>query len=466
MNNKGFTLIELIISIAIFGVVLTATYSMLNIGIQSHEMVIDSSEMQSDVRYSLETVNEKIKYATAGFAVTKDDFDPSNNILADKWNYFGLTADKKSFAHFKWNSEEEKHEVNILATAPEDIIYDITFKKATDKEDNLIEYELKGMKNDKEVFDVKTQLDALNAIQIIDWGDYHKRAIAFAYRTDETPTIDDPVIAALNMIIDKSGSMGWSIDGYDGTRMELLKETLTADDGIFKILKDSYAYVSFTPFSSSAFLGKDYISIADKYQEIINYVNGIGTGGATNTGDGLRRSYYKMKYFNENKEDYGLNSSQKIKNYLILLVDGQTNTASLEDYYWDYINNGWQFQYEFYLNDGEHNYLTQYGNSGDEYVEEVGKMIQDDLDLEISKKYIIAYAASSNESENEQLLENIKEIAEDIGIETDNSDIENNFEDNENVFVATDQDSLKDTFEKIGEYVKEDMWQVNGPKVN
>ena len=452
MNNKGFTLIELIISIAIFGVVLTATYSMLNIGIKSHDMVIDNSEMQADVRYSLETVNEKIKYATAGFAVTEDDFDPGNNKMVDSWNYFGLTADKKSFAHFKWNSEKEEHDVNILATAPEGIVYDITFDKVTDKEDNLIEYELKGIKNNREIFDVKTQLDALNAIQIIDWGDFNKRAIAFAYRTDDTPTINEPVIAALSMIIDKSGSMGWSIAGYDGTRMELLKETLTSDDGIFNILKDSYAYVSFIPFSSSAYIGRDYISIADKYQEIKNYVNGIETGGATNTGDGLRRSYYNMKNFTENKENYGLDNSQNIKNYSILLVDGQTNVASFTS---------WP---NFYLSDGTPDSLYYYYDGY--YVRDVGEMIKDDSDLEISKKYIIAYAASSEEDQKEELLKNIKEIADYIDIETDNNDIYNDFEDNENIFVATDQESLKETFKEIGEYVKEEMWQVNGPKVN
>ncbi|MDM8535111.1 prepilin-type N-terminal cleavage/methylation domain-containing protein, partial [Clostridiaceae bacterium HSG29] len=270
-NNKGLTLIELIVAMAIASILMVVAYSMLGVGIESHKIVTEEFTEQSSVRYSIETINTALRFSSVGFAVTEEDFQPVYNGsdvdgLVKPWSYIGLSPTKDAFVHYKWRddgSDDGIYDADILAEAPENVVYDITFARADEiDENNLLKYILKGFKNSKETFSVQTELEALNALQIIDWGDSINRSVAFAYRTDETPEISERPVAGLAMVIDESGSMDRAMDGdytytnLDGNnpqRVALLKDTLNKDDGgLFSILKESESYVSLIPFSYTA----------------------------------------------------------------------------------------------------------------------------------------------------------------------------------------------------------------------
>jgi len=483
-NNKGITMIELILSIAIASILMIAAYSMFGVGLKSHKVVTKEFTEQSSIRYSIDTINTALRFSTVGFAVTEDDFKPVYNGedvdgLVKPWSYIGLSPSKDAFVHYKWKndgSENGIYDAEILAEAPENVIYDIVFKKADEiDKNNLLSYTLKGYKDSKETFSVQTELEALNALQIIDWGDSSNRAVAFAYRIEETPEISERPVADLAMVIDESGSMDWAMDGsrtytdVDGDnpqRMELLKDTLNKETGgLFSILYESESYVSLIPFSNNADYPNPFYKVRDKIDDLRNSVDNLDPNGATNTGDGMRRAYYQINDFNDNPPEE-IKPDQEIKNYMVVLVDGDTNRSTVEGE-WHRFWFWWTFDESnpliYYLDNGnviDHNNYGVISDDRKPYIEAIGNKITSSNDFDIEKVFLIGY---SNKSDD---LEGIKEIAEALGVPIAITDPGENYINNDSVFIATDKESLSNAFEIIGNYINEDLWQVSGPRLN
>ncbi|MEA1975810.1 MAG: vWA domain-containing protein [Bacillota bacterium] len=483
-NNKGITLVELIIAISIASIMMATGYLMFGVGLESHTVVTEEFNQQSTIRYSIETINKALRFSTVGFAVTEDDFQPVENGndvdgLVKPWSYLGLSPDKDAFVHYKWvddGSTEGIYDMEILAEAPENVTYEMIFSRVSDiDENNLLKYNLKGTRNSEEMFSIETELEALNAIQIIDWGDAAKRSVAFAYRTEETPEISERPVAALGMVIDESGSMDLAMDGsssytnLDGTnpqRVSLLKDTLNKDDGgLFSILEESESYVSLIPFSTNANDPGIFYKVKTDKDTLKSDVNDLNPNGMTNTGDGIRRAYYKLFDFNNNPPSE-IDSNQEIKNYMVVLVDGNTNTATVEGewrlFWW-----WWSFNEDsplnYYLGDGDIVHENDYGNTSDArkpYVEVIGDMVTNSNNLNIAKYFVIGYSNRSSD------LEGIKEIAEALDITVNTDDPTEQYINNDSVFIATDKESLTEAFNIIGNYINEDLWQVSGPKLN
>ena len=501
-NKKGFTLIELIIVIGISSILLTAAYGVFALGLKSHNTVSDEFLKQADIRYSIEIINETLRYSSVGFAITEDDYNPvevSGDVtgLVKPWSYIGLNEDKTAFMQYKWyddGSEEGKYKAILLAAAPEGSTYEIVFTKdSSDGDNKMIKYTLKGFNNGNEMFSVETKLEALNALQIINWGDNNKKAIAFSYRTEETPVISEQPVAALAMIIDKSGSMDFDLDGNEipygsdkKSRMDYLKETLTDNnDGLFAILGESDSYISLIPFSSTANNPSDFYRAYTDRTDLDDEVESFNPDGATNTGDGMRRAYYKLDAFYNNPPTE-ISSDQGIKKFVVVLVDGETSAASVEG---RFIGRRWWRKIsvnrnnpEFYGADGnidnstfyflsdtnssssetDEVYTTGAGNQldtvvGAPYVNFIGNKIQSTLGLE--EAFVIGY------SNNNDDLNSVADIARALGITVTTQDVNENFANNEFVFIASDQESLKEAFANIGGYINENLWQVSGPKL-
>lgn len=521
---KGFTLVELIVAIAVASIILAVAYNILYTGVKGYGGSRASFEKQSDIRYAVEVTNNAIKYATAGFAVTQADFQPviggGGQItgLVKPWNYVGLSPDKSAIWQYLYVDDggTGTYETKVLAQGAAGTSYELTFKKNTHaQEDKVIDYRLVVEKNGERE-EISTALEAINALHIIDWGDINNPAIAIAYRTDDTPTISKKPVAALSMVLDTSGSMSWGMNGY-GTyittsnprRISLLKETLNdSEDGLFQILSQSDVFVSLVPFSYTANIPNanygyvyglsksKFYKVVNEKDDLVTLVEALNTGGGTNTGDGIRRAYYQLKSFNDNKSYYGLSSTVPVKNYMVVLVDGVTTIGSasidVEPYGWGYI--GYFRNFVTHGNDigttfystrfNATNYLSPYtkltgdtierpvGNGsvldddyGTPYVETIGNLTQSG-GTKIDQCFVIGYSNDRDASGNYPELESLAGIAESIGIDVSTTDASEKFVNNDFVFIATDKESLKKAFDDIGGYINEALWQVEGPKLN
>ena len=530
-KRKGFTLIELIIAISIGLMVMVIAYNILFIGIRGHSSTFRSFENQADIRYAIETTNNAIRFSTVGFMVTEDDFKPvveNGEIkeLVKPWNYIGLGPDKKSIVHYKYVSIDGKtgyYKMDVLTHGLEDLIYDLKFTKPSEtQEDKIIRYMLK-VSNNRKSDTIATEVEAINALHIIDWGDAKKPAIALAYRTEETPEIHKKPVAAISMVLDTSGSMNWGMNGEGTTttgingnnpvRLSLLKNTLNdPNGGLFSIFKESDVYVSLVPFSYNAnmphsnYNSKDVnridlssfynVKISDEKNKLQTMVNALTADGATNTGDGMRRAYYQLKKFNENKSSYELNSKQQVKNYMVVLVDGVTTAGSaninirrngygyfdnfltsMEDLGIFYTNNrnlsgyGWlagkhPSGYTYYLTNQKHsvgNGVSLDITYGEPYVQKIGEMIQGSKIID--QAFIIGYSNAKDRYGKFYELESVTNIARSFGITVGDNEANEKFINNDFVFVATDRESLREAFENIGGYINEELWQIDGPKL-
>ena len=518
-KKKGFTLIELIIAMGIGLMVMIIAYNVLFVGIKGHSSALKSFENQADIRYAIETTNNAIRYASVGFTVTEDDFKPIEKDgdvvgLVKPWNYIGLGPDKKSIVHYKYiskNKDKGYYEMEVLANGLDNITYDLKFTKPNNSiESKLIKYILE-IKKDGQSEIITTEVEAINSLHVVDWGDAKKPAIALAYRTEETPEINKKPVAVVTMVLDVSGSMAKNMEGNNPTiskpsRLSILRDTLNdPNEGLFSIFSNSDVYVSLVPFSTNANMphsnyntktikngaSKFYnVNNVDDKDKLIKMVNDLSADGGTNTGDGLRRAYYQLMKFNEEKNSiYKLNTNQEIKNYLIVLVDGITtfgsrnvqittgnfftgNKYKINDFITDnsdltnrYLQISGSTIQVGGGNISSGNYKIAIGKGSDldndhgkAYVDRIGNIIQSSKIVD--QAFVIGYSSVKKD------LASVADIAKALGIKVKENEEKNNFKDNEFVFIASDKGSLVEAFNNIGGYISEDLWQVEGPRLN
>ena len=376
----------------------------------------------------------------------------------------------------------------------------------------MIKYILK-VKNDGHENVISTEVEAINVLHIIDWGDAKKPAIALAYRTEETPEIYKKAVAAMSMVLDTSGSMKWNMDGGNPTsskpsRISLLQNTLNENDkGLFSILDKSDVFISLIPFSNNANITKNNynnvtdeeaikfhnVKVEDDKNKLKNMVNTLTADGGTNTGDGMRRGYHQLIKLNDEKRDkYSLNVNQEIKNYMIVLVDGVTTFGSRNvkvQYNWfplytvytakefitddkdildGYLMGEGTYKRVGPINEGDNRKAIGNGaeldeNHGEAYVKKIGEEIQN---TKLNYKPLIDQAFVIGYSNKDSELQSLTNIATSLGIEVNSNEANEKFENNDFVFVATDKDSLEKAFENIGGYINEELWQIEGPRLN
>lgn len=514
-SRKGFTLIELIIALTIGTIVIITTYNILFTGTRIQSKTIESYENQADIRYSIETTNNAIRFSSVGFLVTEDDFKPKIKNgklrgLVKPWNYIGLGPDGKSIMHYQYvpiNKDNGEYKTEVLAEALEDMNYNMQFTKDQDGlNKNIIKYILTINENGKKNI-LSSEVDAINSLHVINWGDVSNPAVALAYRTEETPEINKKPMASIAMVLDTSGSMNWGMDGKDSTinkdnqrRITLLKETLNdKSEGLFSILSETESNVCLVPFATNANTSNEFynINIESKKDILEGMVTSLSADGGTNVGDGMRRAYYRLKSFNEKPE----NANREKKNYIVILVDGVTTYASANIFITQDTHGGvWYGEKDTFIeNDikvGNQTYTSNYeisGNRlikdqkyklakndklprvigdggkldveyGEEYVKLIGKNIQNS-NL-VDQAFVIGYSNAKDKDGKFHELESVTNIARSLGIAVEDSEASEKFTNNEFVFVASDRKSLNDAFKNIGGYINEDLWQVQGPKLS
>ncbi|WP_350344540.1 prepilin-type N-terminal cleavage/methylation domain-containing protein [Proteinivorax tanatarense] len=513
-DEKGVTLVEVVLATAIGLVLITVAYNMLFVGVKSHSTSVKIFEEQSDMRYAAETINNTLRFASVVFAVPEEQFAPDLDHrgritgLAKPWNYIGLSPDGDALVHYEYNDDTDSYIMNVLAQPEEDLTYQLNFSKSSEaQDDKLIKYFLRGFKDDLEKYEISTEVEALNALHVIDWGDESNMSVALAYRTEETPEIHQRPVAAMTMVLDTSGSMDWNLDGnrprgQEKSRMQILKETLIR---MFSVMEDNGGeniYARLVPFHSNANsphpnYGEDpekFLKVQNDNVDWNSLINSLSADRGTNTGDGIRRGYHHLLDFNNNLGNYGLTDDTEVENYMVIMVDGVSTMASADvwEHWWhgygysDYIlddknisyndrnhwvrfpsqesnpSNRWNYQGRWHIGDGGDlcDLATDYVNQIGEDLIQAKDPAAEDLGLD-GNVFVIGFSNLDEE------LESVKDIAKAVGIEVaeDDSDVENDFIDNDRVFIARDGDKLDEIFKNIAGYISEDLWQIEGPRI-
>lgn len=525
-NQKGYTLLEVILAMAIGFMLMAVIWSILGLGVRSQSFTANEYEKQANMRYAIETINNRMRFFTVGFAVTEEDFEPSYNNASGElegvvapWSYIGLSPDKTHLVHYEY--KEDGYITTDLTLPVEGLDLDLRFiKESNPQDDNLLTLLLKGYENEQETFDIQTTIDAINALHLIDWGDgtHSGAAVALAYRTEETPEIDKRPVAAMSMVLDTSGSMNYKVNSEiigdhnsnnpeERSRISILKDSLKLM--VEDLSEGENAFVSLVRFHNNANipnnnLNKTSPDIADgfsiikddnlnRWRDLIDDINAYENGG-TNTGDGMRRGYYQLLDFNNNLDQDSLEDGQEIENYMVILVDGVTTMASAvvsNNGFW--IFDDYYYHKDFFMANG--NILDQsvknpkssfnlpgeiigpmtigkgseLDERGTNYVNRIGeRLIQaknlphETKDLELKDNVFVIGFSGIDDN-----LISLKDIAKAVGIsvEPNNSDVNSDFINNDRVFVARSAEDLDGVFKDISGYISEDLWQVSGPRL-
>lgn len=512
MNNKnGFTLVEVIITIALLGVVILGGGSLLTFTIKGQDLSVQEYNVQSNLRIVSQNINTIVRDTSAAYLLHRNNADN----LTEEWNYIMLSPKKDKLLNYVWNSTTKTHRVVELFPAIDGVTLELKFKKdSAPHEDKLLEFGISviGL---GETRTIDTEIEAKNSLQIIDRS-YLKEPNTLAYRNDSRLDEVSNAQAVVSMVLDKSGSMGDRMNGRSDandnssnpsyhSRMKLMKKEANR---LVENLSDlPNVSISINPFDSTANGTEPMMNAKSQLNVLKGMINGLSANGGTNTGDGIRRGYYRIKDFNERSE----NINKTNKNFMIVLVDGVTTFASVHEnvtqhtvttnknYGINYLYNGreyqltgskdifewekvggrygsyqWVYKYtEYYYTRSPYtNYVMgnsnienrkasenvlytdgrYYGNgssldaNGKEYVDLIGKMVQqykEGTNEEI-KVYVIGFSAVSADYGS----------LKDIALATTGDTV---------YYEAGSSEALEEIFRAIQRDISDALWHIGGP---
>lgn len=376
-NTCGFTLIEVILAIALLSFVIIIASNLFFLGTNAQKFTMTEYTLNSDLRKVTEKTNSIVRYSKAVFAVPYTFVD-GTDVMDPDWNFLMVSDDGKRIVTMEYDEIAAKHVEKTVVEEQENLVYELFFEKDTAaKTDNVLKYKINAYTTDddgnkispgspKLVFE--TTVESVNSIQVVDKGTEAAPSIALAYREDgHTSGKGKNQIAYVTVIVDNSGSMLANPDGdyeydrrgnrieYDESRITKLREALIGsasnpNGGIInQFAKEENIFLSLVPFSTTANYpeptsydssGQRHpiyeVYVEDKKDELVDSVNLLRGNGGTNTGDGLRQAYYLHDDFRTrmNAAGYTVKDTDQVHHYMIMLVDGET-TYEVENGTWE-----------------------------------------------------------------------------------------------------------------------------------
>lgn len=374
MKRKAFNLVEVMIAVALLGIVSLGLVVLLKLPIDVNIYSEKEYNVQSDLRISSETVNGVVRDATAAFLLTKND-----NKFTKGWNYFICEEEdgKSKIVVYEW--KDTAHVKRVLAEIPaKEVEFSVEFEKSSDG--NLLKYNLlaKDISRNKD-YKIETELKPLNAFNITDESTVNKslnppRKVAncLAYRTDRPkPDKEDEGYhhVSVSFVLDTSGSMEKNLANGDpssnsDSRIYKLKQQLISFFATMKAQdKGGIVDVRLYPFSfymayntategninmdsgtlrtmGTAKNDNRFFQYGEKYGSfqnikstdlsiLNNMVDSLTPGGATNVGDGIRHAYHGIKEYEEKIRKQPGGKNKRIKHYLFVLTDGVPTYCTL-----------------------------------------------------------------------------------------------------------------------------------------
>lgn len=448
--RKGFTIIELMVTIVIASIAMSMASSFLNFSWISQQRTVDEYDLQSDIRLAADTVNYAIRDASVTFAITEDVFAGAKK---EKWNYIGI-EDNKEIVKWVWDPVSETHDRVVLLPEKEKIFYNLYFSQ-TVPNTKLISYHLEGYfeGSETEKAIIETELEAVNSVAVEDGGTASNPAIALAYRTDAKPqpeivTTQTEVTIVVALVLDNSGSMRFDMNGreyweywYDSSNVRNSILESKAKDLVDQFAGIGNVKVCVVPFANDANNVSPMYDATTQKGQIKSRIDNLYGYGGTNTGDGLRRGARMIEDYSDN------HPAEEIVNYLILLTDGNPTFYS-SDSRGSYIPqvNGENINYLWGSGYSQSNNISNSMN----YVDYVGQNVVVGMDIDIST-FVIGFTAVPSEITR----------AEDIA--TDSCTHDTNEARKGKYFEADSAVKLESVFSEITNTILQETWHIYGP---
>lgn len=456
--RKGLTLVETVAAAGLLSLVIYVAASAIGFSTSVGKKGVDEFELQSALRSSGETITNTIRDSSAIFTIPASSYREGN--LTDGWSYFGVEQvtsggkTKSVITSYTYDFGAEKHVRKVVYEPPAGVRVKCEFVKNEPYSDNnLLEFSIVAVnEEDENIYgEVNSEVNALKALQVVDWGTELDRASAIAYRKTDMLNISS-TSGNVVFVLDCSGSMEWNMKGstikndtvfYNEARTNIMRRATQVF--IEKLASSPRIYMSYVTYSSYVGAKKNVESVSafsnvfenkntllnifkPVYSNEINHASQpIYANGSTNTGDGIRIGIYHLK----KKSETDKNQGKKTVNFLVVLTDGDSNRVTKKK------NNR-------YYGEGlcGQNGITSTSDSA-LYANQMAERVA--TILPGTKTYLIGLGSGVSSSQR------LVELKEALGCEDDN------------FFTAGDLSSLSDAFTSIADDITAEVWAITGP---
>ncbi len=507
---KGFTLVEIIITIALMGLVLIGVVSFLRVSGEINDNQTAEFYFQADMRDAMLQIEDKIKKAGAIFTVPPRLFDDEDN--RDKeWSYIGVPksgVNKDKICLITYDEKNKKWLETPFTEESDDVSYGMKIEKPEKSSESrilskIVNYSIQGAPSKAGVIqtslmrELSTSTEVLAAAFVGDKSNDDEEPSAIAFKKTSKQALARPT---LNILVDASESMNYQMhDDSTGhpSRMELTKDTIT---NLLDALRTNSSgkitmNVSIIDYAQFAdIMGKDkstngYNDLQDEMSKISTVVSELaanryveyfyapsvtemGAGhiyrlqrtGEANIADALRLAYNNI--LAKNPVSSTSSKSKGENNYIILFMDGPPTEAVYNNYhekaiFSDYtaikVSKGYSILNNSFI---IKNNKSAAQNSA---VEQISHFNDEFKSKEINVKYFIV-AIGPPSSKLVQSATELKNEMNKFSLDNKTPDPTVDDVDSAYYYEAQNKIQLKKIIKQINEEIIKDYWQLNGPQ--
>ncbi|MFA9399125.1 MAG: VWA domain-containing protein, partial [Clostridiaceae bacterium] len=398
------------------------------------------------------------------FTIPQSSFRCDN--LDSGWDYIGIheveitpakdgnpAVTGNEIVKYQYDQTTNTHIPTVLIQAQPNISYRFIFTKVNPlNSDNLLQFTIKSFdtkslavdENSAPKVTITSEVESINSLQIVDLSTNIDPAVAVAFRSQQR---NKNVVGHVAMVLDTSGSMSDNLNGnnWGTSRISILKDK--AKELVNEFAQEDNIDISLIPFATSANEPHDFLNAKNSTTELNGIISNLNAIGGTNTGDGLRRAYQKLK-----AHTLDVSTDVVVSNYVIVLVDGVTTFASVKSNSdRSFVTDNQNINEGYLDRTGEFDENGQIAGNGSNlsitgtaYVNKIGNMLNTNS---FAKTYVIGFSTKNSE------LASVNDIATACGAPS------------ERVFTASSADSLQTVFKAIQDDIVNDLWYLQGPNL-
>jgi prepilin-type N-terminal cleavage/methylation domain-containing protein len=147
-NDKGITLIELLIALSIIGILLATTFAFFLFGNKTFSMGSSQYSTQADLRFASDYVVKSIRYSTA---ITLSSTIPSSIAQTDKYDYIYISGN--SLIHSAYNNNDTR----LNHTISSGLLSSSSFWSEKNLNSQMVGLSLNGIENNQN-FDLQSNI--------------------------------------------------------------------------------------------------------------------------------------------------------------------------------------------------------------------------------------------------------------------------------------------------------------------